>query len=189
MDLNTYILATTLNYKSLMIRKMKLRAAWERGTIPKAKILKGHKRSVSMIKMHGDLLVTASWDMNVKIWKKLSSKPRYFFDSLAWVEPNLSKKILMSTNFMQGKINSRISECKSECAHLSLTIRNVPIHRFTIRGHTSLLSDIQLIPSGGIATSSYDGTIKIWNSEEGTLVRSLDGHNDGVVCIDICGDK
>ena len=171
MDLNTYILATTLNYKSLMIRKMKLRAAWERGTIPKAKILKGHKRSVSMIKMHGDLLVTASWDMNVKIWKKLSSKPRYFFDSLAWVEPNLSKKILMSTNFMQ------------------LTIRNVPIHRFTIRGHTSLLSDIQLIPSGGIATSSYDGTIKIWNSEEGTLVRSLDGHNDGVVCFDICGDK
>ena len=62
-------------------------------------------------------------------------------------------------------------------------------YRFTLQGHSSLLSDIKVIPSGGIATSSYDGTVKIWNVETGTLVRTLRGHDDGVVCIDVCDDK
>ena len=56
--------------------KVKLRTAWKHGSLPKPKILKGHKQSISMIRMSGDLLATVSWDKNVKIWKKLSSRPR-----------------------------------------------------------------------------------------------------------------
>ena len=42
---------------------------------------------------------------------------------------------------------------------------------------------------GGIVSSSYDGTIKIWDSDRGVLVKTLQGHDDGVVCMDLFGDK
>ena len=69
----------TLDYKSSAIGKVKLKTAWKRGSLPKPTILKGHVQSISMIRMSGDLLATVSWEKNVKIWNKLSSKPRQMF--------------------------------------------------------------------------------------------------------------
>ena len=45
------------------------------------------------------------------------------------------------------------------------------------------------MPNGNIVSSSYDGTIKIWDSEKGQLMTTLNGHEDGVVCIDVCDEK
>ena len=69
--------AKTLDYKSFVIRKLKLKSAWRKGPLPKAKILKGHKENVSLIQINEDLLITLSWDRTIKIWNKGSTKPRY----------------------------------------------------------------------------------------------------------------
>jgi WD40 repeat protein len=45
--------------------------------------------------------------------------------------------------------------------------------RFSLEGHTGLISDIKLLPLGGVASASYDGTVKIWDSDTGVLVLIL----------------
>ena len=45
-------------------------------------------------------------------------------------------------------------------------------------GHISEVKKVIYSPSGdNIATASYDGTVKIWDSETGKLVRNFSGHS------------
>jgi WD40 repeat protein/DNA-binding SARP family transcriptional activator len=49
--------------------------------------------------------------------------------------------------------------------------------RLTLRGHTSDVWDVAYSPDGArLATASFDGTAKIWDSETGQELYSLEGH-------------
>lgn len=53
--------------------------------------------------------------------------------------------------------------------------------RITLRGHTDEVASVAFSPDGKrIATSSLDGTVKIWEAETGTETLTLHGHNDAV---------
>jgi WD40 repeat protein len=51
------------------------------------------------------------------------------------------------------------------------------------------MSDAKLTPCGLLVTTSYDNSVKIWDSGNGSLVRTLEGHEDGVVCVDVHKNK
>ncbi len=61
--------------------------------------------------------------------------------------------------------------------------------KFILRGHTEIISDVKLTDCGKIVTSSYDWTVKVWDSKKGTLLRTLEGHQNGVVCVDVYQNK
>ena len=42
-----------------------------------------------------------------------------------------------------------------------------------MQGHTAIMSDLNLSECGKIVTSSYDRTIKVWDSKTGLLLRYL----------------
>jgi WD40 repeat protein len=60
----------------------------------------------------------------------------------------------------------------------------------TLKGHTHRVTDCLFVPGAPtVVSASYDGTLKVWCAESGTLSRTLeDGHTDYVHCIDISPD-
>jgi len=53
--------------------------------------------------------------------------------------------------------------------------------RLTLKGHTNAVTGVAVSPDGiRIATSSLDGTVKIWNAATGKEILTLHGHSDAV---------
>lgn len=59
--------------------------------------------------------------------------------------------------------------------------RRGPLER--IPAHVKLISDVKFQPNYGrfLASSSYDGTVKIWNARDWSLVKTYTGHQSKVV--------
>lgn len=54
----------------------------------------------------------------------------------------------------------------------------------TLWGHTSAVRGIAISPDGcTIASASYDGTLKIWDLQSNSLLRTLHGHRDRVYSV------
>ena len=52
---------------------------------------------------------------------------------------------------------------------------------FTLQGHIWTIEALAFSPDGQtLVSGSYDHTVKVWNLANGKLVRTLDGHKDGV---------
>jgi len=53
-----------------------------------------------------------------------------------------------------------------------------------LRGHSAQVRDVALAPDGKmLATASYDGTTKLWNSASGRLMATLKGHRGQVTAV------
>jgi len=51
----------------------------------------------------------------------------------------------------------------------------------TLRGHIWTIEALDFSPDGNtLVSGSYDHTVKVWNLKNGKLIRTLDGHKDGV---------
>ena len=56
--------------------------------------------------------------------------------------------------------------------------------KLILRGHEGPVSQVRISPNGSfIASSSADGTVKIWNAETGSHMDTLVGHMAGVGCV------
>jgi WD40 repeat protein len=54
----------------------------------------------------------------------------------------------------------------------------------TLEGHTGPITEVTFSPDGSIlATSSLDGTIRLWQVSDGSLLNVLEGHTEGVKSI------
>jgi WD40 repeat protein len=54
----------------------------------------------------------------------------------------------------------------------------------TFQGHRDFVSDVTFSPDGKlVATSSWDGDVKLWNIEEGQEIATLRGHTSRVVSV------
>ncbi|KAJ3075512.1 hypothetical protein HDU98_007885 [Podochytrium sp. JEL0797] len=57
-------------------------------------------------------------------------------------------------------------------------------------GHKSIITDVHFTKDDShIISSSFDRTIKIWNSQSASCERTLVGHTDSVMCCDVSSDK
>ena len=50
-------------------------------------------------------------------------------------------------------------------------------------GHTGKVTGLVQLRNGQLASSSADGTIKLWDLNTGQAVRTLQGHSDSVTCL------
>ena len=53
----------------------------------------------------------------------------------------------------------------------------------TLRGHTSCLNCLQMLPTGQLASGSDDKTIKIWDTTTATCLKTLQGHTRSIWCL------
>jgi WD40 repeat protein len=68
---------------------------------------------------------------------------------------------------------------RRECQGSDVTLYG---HQFTVTGAT-------FFPDGTkLASSSYDGTFRIWDAQTGAELRRFDAHSNGVYCIAVSGD-
>lgn len=60
---------------------------------------------------------------------------------------------------------------------------------YTLAGHTSTIRCIKVLDGRPIAVSgSRDGTVKVWDIENGRIMHSLAGHQHSVRCIEVAGN-
>ena len=140
----------------------------------------GHGGEVLSLGFHpdGDTLASASSDKTVKIWQV--RQPAFLDNggiySIA-VSPT-SPEIFAATGW-DGKIE--------------LWRKNPDNSRellFNLPGHETTVTQIQFSPDGKIlASASWDKTIKLWRIEDGTLITTIIGHQDGINSIAFGWDK
>src|SRR5687768_4884007 len=54
----------------------------------------------------------------------------------------------------------------------------------TIEGHTASIMSLAYSPDGTVlASSSRDGTVKLWKARDGALIKSLPAHEGTVYCV------
>lgn len=60
---------------------------------------------------------------------------------------------------------------------------------YTLEGHSDDVTDVVFSPDGAlVASSSKDGTIRLWRADDGSLVRILEGHTKSVLSISFSPD-
>ena len=62
---------------------------------------------------------------------------------------------------------------------------------YVVLAHANLVSQVRFAPTGGsfLATSSYDGTVKVWSTRDWSLIKSLAGHEGKVMDMDVAMDE
>ena len=133
--------------------------------------LHGHGGEILSLSFHpdGHTLASASADKTVRIWQV--NKPAFLADggiySIA-VSP-VSPETFATTGW-NGKID--------------LWRKNPDNSRkllLTLPGHQTTVTQIQFSPDGNIlASASWDKTVKLWRIKDGTLITTLEGHQDGI---------
>ena len=87
---------------------------------------------------------------------------------------------------MLNHLLSVVSLCALTLLADSLAAQQPPA---ALQGHTNAVSDAVYSPDGKlIATSSFDGTVKIWDSTTGDELRSLTGHAGQVLSLAVSAD-
>jgi len=55
------------------------------------------------------------------------------------------------------------------------------VRRSKIEGHTDVVTGVR-IQGDTIISSSWDGTVRIWDRDNWDLLRTLEGHGEKVLC-------
>ena len=53
----------------------------------------------------------------------------------------------------------------------------------TLNGHTDPVWSVAFGEGNVLASGSYDKSVKIWNAENGQLIRTLNGHTNSVISV------
>lgn len=70
---------------------------------------------------------------------------------------------------------------------ISVTCSNC-IH--TLTGHTATIRSLKLLHRSPTAvTGARDRTVRVWDIQKGRLLRVLEGHEDRVRCVEVCGRR
>lgn len=132
--------------------------------------LRGHNQHVSSVAFSpdGKYIATGAYDPNVIIWEMATGKVKANYRNLSGAVTNLC----FSPN---GKLLAIAAGQSSKIWYLYA--RKVK----TIHASSTLALNVAFSPSGNLlATSSHDGTIKIWNTPSRKLIASFAGHKDHV---------
>lgn len=84
---------------------------------------------------------------------------------------------------------SQLDRTFAQTAPRSTTASSQSKPAFTLQGHIWTIQALDFSPDGQtLVSGSYDHTVKVWNLNNGKLIRTLDGHKDGVNDVAIAPD-
>lgn len=169
----------------------------------------GHLKEVFACAMHpdGSLIATGDLDGIGRVWDLRSGR------SIAILEGHIQGIYSMDWSSNGYHLASASGDCSTRIWDLrKLSNANDKTELFLIPAHTKLVSEVRfflghdsslatqvtdendenasrLSTTGTfLATSSYDGTVKLWSADNWINVRTLKGHNDKVMSCDIGKD-
>lgn len=178
---------------------------WDIRTGMCKKILVGHLASVRCLEIHGDIVVSGSYDTTAKIWsisegRCLQTLNGHFSQIYAiafdgkriatgsldtsvriWDLNGRCQAILQGHTSLVGQLQMRGNTLVTGGSDGSVRVwsleRMAPIHRLAAHDNsvTSLQFDDNRVVSGG-----SDGRVKIWDLKTGLLVRELTSPADAV---------
>jgi len=141
--------------------------------------LEGHQDYVNSISFNeaGQQLVSCSKDSSIKVWSLESKFCLYTFQM-----PTVTIGVLNAC-FISNNIIVSSSEDKTiRIWDHALSFLSGP--DFILRSHTSWVGCLSYDKDGSkLVSSSGDGTIKIWNPETGTLLRTMYGPIKAIDCV------
>lgn len=168
---------------------------WDVATQEELLVQEGHSKEVFCIKFHpdGSLAATGGLDAIGRVWDLRTGRSIMTLDGHARGIYGLD----ISPNGYQIATGS---------ADGTIKIWDMRQHKciFTIPAHTTIISDLKFYNSNTIpattsdeitsasgmylVSSSYDRTIKVWNSDTWTHIKTLEGHPDKVMSVDVASN-
>ncbi|WP_372370872.1 protein kinase [Candidatus Uabimicrobium sp. HlEnr_7] len=139
---------------------------WDLDTGKKLHHLFGHHLSVYRISFSPDskMIASASEDRSVKVWDVASGK----------ILETLTEKDLITINVIFSHDGKKLAYSASQNVFIwDLEKRE----KKELQGHRGFITDLAFSPDNKIlASSSYDKTIRLWNTDSGLLEDELIGH-------------
>lgn len=169
---------------------------WDIASEAELLLQEGHSKEVFCIKFHpdGSLVGTGGLDAIGRIW-----------------DLRTGRSIMTLDGHVRGIYGLDISpngyHIATGSADGTIKIWDLRQHKcvFTIPAHTTIVSDLKFYNSNEIpdtsmdgitsstgmylVSSSYDRTIKIWNSDTWTQIKALEGHPDKVMSVDVSSNN
>ena len=59
----------------------------------------------------------------------------------------------------------------------------------TLKGHTDLVNCLVVLPNGNLGSGSDDKTIKIWNINNGSVLKTFTGHSNWVTTLAVLANN
>ena len=142
-------------------------------------LLEGHGGPIMGVAISetGDTALTASFDNSVGYWNLDSGQ-------VTWLEAH--EAAVKSVLFLP---DNRAVSAGDDFA-IYIWDLNDPLTGQRLGSHKGKIMSLALSPSGQlIASASWDGTIGIWDAENGQLIRFLEGHTANVNDVVFANDK
>lgn len=135
------------------------------------KVLVGHTQSVRSVSGYGNLIVSGSYDTNVRVWDLLKDGECVqvldgHADRIYSTVLDYPKKICYS-----GSMDSTINVWNVETGEL--------LH--TLRGHGSLVGLLELSKEY-LVSAAADSTLRVWDPNTGENLSKLEGHSAAITC-------
>ena len=163
---------------------------WDARTLEHVGALPGHEFGVFGLSFtpDGEKLVSASEDNTIRVWKFISKSEivkiedviRFYYDVA--VLPSGSVFLAAGSDKIEGKLvwntlRNLVSKSNYYLQQRDIETGNV-LKKYV--GHADTVNSIELSPDGKtFATSSLDGSVRIWDIESGNQEKIVFEHEDG----------
>ncbi|RCH83047.1 U4/U6 small nuclear ribonucleoprotein Prp4, partial [Rhizopus stolonifer] len=170
---------------------------WDVETAKELLLQEGHAKEVYAISFHGDgsLVATGGLDAIGRVWDTRTGR------SSMTLEGHMKDIVGLDWSPNGYHLASASADNTVKIWDVR-TLRNL----YTISAHQSLVSDVKYskgVPGYNnnsssdphniaglyLATSGYDGCVKIWSGDDFQMIKSLDGHEGKVMSVDISKDN
>lgn len=130
--------------------------------------LKGHDNSVRAVSGYGDLVVSGSYDNNVRVWEVETGKCR-------WILRGHVQRVYSAV------IDYKRQRCISGSMDWYVKVWSLETGTltYTLEGHTSLVGLLDLNRTS-LVSAAADATLRVWNPDDGTFLHKLEGHKGAI---------
>ncbi|KAJ3225983.1 SCF ubiquitin ligase complex subunit cdc4 [Clydaea vesicula] len=134
-------------------------------------VLSGHSSSVRAIAGHGKVLVSGSYDHNVRVWNLMNGRCTYTFQG----HTEKVYSVGYSHELQRAASGSMDATVRVWCTKTGDAL-------FTLKeGHSSLVGLLEF-SSTYLVSAAADATLRVWSPTTGKCLATLTGHPAAITC-------